>query len=403
MQAESTMAGEDTPLGTRKDFPICSSIAYLDNAFIAPIPLPVMIAGQEWLRRRAWEETDIFAMLSKVDEVREVFARFISAAPEEIGFLYTTAEGENVVCRALDLQPGDNIVTDDLAYPHTTVLGKALERSLGIDFRIVRHRQGSAGVEDFTAAVDGRTRLVVVPWVSNINGFRHDVRRLAELAHAHGAYLFVDAIQLVGTEPLDVKAEDIDFLCTGTYKWLMGGWGIAPFYVRRGLLDEIEPDRYGWQTALESPSSHYQYRHRTTAAKFEYASPSFDQFQTLAVALSYLEGLGLARIHAWSRELIDYLRAGLSDRGFRIFTPAGTVSPSLTFWSGAGRKETESTFRRAGVRVGFASGSRTSETYNPNPNSCRVRISPAHYNLRSDIDQFLEAAESLPRYEPPEH
>ena len=394
---ESPSGEVNSPLGTRGDFPICQSITYLDNAFIAPLPEPVRRAAHDWYLHRMLEETDIYAMFGKIEEVRLQFARMINATPDEISFLYTTSEGENIVCRALDLEPGDNIVTDDLAYPHAGVLGKRLEQDLGIDFRIVRHKKGGVSVDDFAQHVDDNTRLVFVPWISNISAFRHDVKGLADLAHAHDAYLYVDAIQIAGTEPIDVKREEIDVLCSGTYKWLMAGWGIAPVYIRKDILDEITPDRFGWQTAQSTPTSNYDYQHRASAAKFEYGSPSFDQYYVLSAALSYLEKLGLDRISNYSQHLTGYLRGWLECLDFEIFTPNGIVSPSLTFWVGAGKEQVDSLFRQAGVRVGFASGSRMSNTYSKNTDICRVRISPAHYNLKSDLDKMLSVAQSLPR------
>ncbi|MDZ4728512.1 MAG: aminotransferase class V-fold PLP-dependent enzyme [Xanthomonadales bacterium] len=386
------------PLGTRSDFPICDTVTYLDNAFIGPVPKPVRDAAFHWYNKRSTEETDIYGMFDTIEIVRRQFAGMINASPDEIGFLYTTSEGENIICRALDLLPGQNIVTDDLAYPHVGVLGKKLEQEQQIDFRIVEHTRGAVTVESFAARVDSKTRLVVVPWISNISAHRHDIRGLAKLAHAAGAYLYVDAIQILGTEPIDVKAEDIDFLCAGTYKWLMAGWGIAPIYIRRELIDAIRPDRYGWQTALSAPSAAYNYTHRTSAAKFEYASPSFDQFMMLTTALSYLDGIGLDQIAHYSRYMTSYLRGALEALDFTVFTPKGDVSPSLTFWVGAGEKDVEAACRQANIRVGFASGHRMSETYGSNESACRVRISPAHYNLRSDLDALLNVVERLPRF-----
>ncbi len=280
-------------------------------------------------------------------------------------------------------------------------MGKRLEQELGVEFRIVRHHRGGVSVDDFARRVDRNTRLIFVPWVSNISAFRIDISGLAELAHAHGAQLFVDAIQLVGTEPIDVKRENLDYMCSGTYKWLMSGWGVAPMYVRRDLLDTMRPTHSGWQTALWNPSTDYHYTERTSAAKLEYASPSFDQFYTLSAALEYLDGLGLQAIRDYSRTQVKYLRNRLENMGFSMFTPAGNVAPTLTFWVGAGEKWVESECRRAGIRIGFASGSRMAETYGDNPDVSRVRVSPAHYNVQSDLDAFLEVASALPRCDPP--
>jgi|694.fasta_scaffold16870_5 selenocysteine lyase/cysteine desulfurase len=390
----------DLTASTRADFEVVQRWAFLDNSFIGPMPRPVKEAGMRHLAARAADETDVFGLLATVDRVRTKFAGLIGADPSEIGFLYTTSEAENVVTRALDLQPGDNIVTGDLAYPHTLVLGRHLEQTLGIELRIARHRGGRLALEDFLPLIDGRTRLVTVPWVSNINALRHPVRGLADAAHAVGALLLVDAVQIVGTERLDVVAEGIDLLCTGCYKWLMAGFGVAPFYVRKDLQERIVPDRQGWQTALRAREADGGLRYRSTAARFEYATPAFDTFPLVEAAIDYLEAVGLDRIHAHSRRWLGTARSELESAGFTIFTPPGNVAAALSFWVGAGDKEVDAAFRAAGIRIGFASGSRISETYGANVQSCRVRISPAHYNDGGDLERFLQVAARLPRYRP---
>jgi selenocysteine lyase/cysteine desulfurase len=126
-----------------------------------------------------------------------------------------------------------------------------------------------------------------VALVSNISGYRHDLKALVKLAHNRGAYLYADAVQAGGMGPLDVKALDIDFLTMGCYKWLCAGMGIAPFYVRRELLDGIHPANVGWQ--VEKRLEGYQCQHYRTAKKIEYASLAFGEIHQLAAALKYLE------------------------------------------------------------------------------------------------------------------
>ena len=385
---------------TRGDFEIAKRWAFLDNAFIGPLPSAVKDAGIRWMTNRADDETDVFALLATVDRVRGKFAGLIGATADEIGFLYTTSEAENVVTRALQLQPGDNIVTSDLAYPHTLILGSHLQETLGVELRVARHAAGRLSMEDFAPLIDARTRLVTVPWVSNINALRHPVRELAAAAHRVGALLLVDAVQIVGTQPLDVVAEDIDLLCTGCYKWLMAGFGVAPFYVRASLLDRILPDRYGWQTALRSKAADGGLRHRSTAAKFEYATPAFDTFPLVEAAIDYLQATGLERIHRHSQSWLTMARDELERAGFSIFTPSGNDAPAMAFWVGEAQSAVDAKFRAAGVRIGFASGSRINETYGANEMCCRVRISPAHYNDGDDLQRFLAIASQLARYEP---
>src|SRR5207244_4835253 len=218
----------------------------------------------------------------------------------------------------------------DLVYPSTPVIHRRLQETKGVEMRIVRHRDGAVDVRDFERVVDRRTRLISVAWVSNLNGFRHDTKPLADLAHAHGAYLYADAIQLIGTGPVAVRQAGVDFLCCGCYKWLMAGFGIAPFYVRRDLLDRVNADRAGWH--VEKRLGDYQYQHFKNAKKYEFASLAFGEMYQLAAALAYLERVGLTRIEAHTASLVTELDRGLADRGFRLFTPPDTRSPIVSFY-----------------------------------------------------------------------
>ena len=233
------------PLGVRAQFPVAARRLYLNAAYIAPVPLAVAAAGRAFVDAKAEQPIGLGEMQKAADGVRGAYARLIGATADEVAFLYATSEGENIVARGLGLAAGDNVVVDELHYNTSFLLYRELERTTGIGLRIVAARDGAVHVEDVARVVDRRTRLVSVAWVSHQNGFRHDLRPLADLAHAHGAYLYVDAVQAVGMFPIDVAQADVDFMTSGTYKWLLGSFGVAPFYIRRSLLDRIPLDRVG--------------------------------------------------------------------------------------------------------------------------------------------------------------
>jgi selenocysteine lyase/cysteine desulfurase len=121
---------------------------------------------------------------------------------------------------------------------------------------------------DAAQLVNKRTRLISVAWINNNSGYRHDMKALAALAHANGAYLYSDAVQFIGTGPVDLHAEGVDFCTSGGYKWLMAGFGVAPFYVRRELLDTLHPSNVGWR----SPSGANRSASRTSAKQLEDAA-----------------------------------------------------------------------------------------------------------------------------------
>jgi selenocysteine lyase/cysteine desulfurase len=392
--ARPTAGGQaaDDPLNVRNDFPALAEYTFLNTAYIGLIARPVLEAGRAWLDARAHRPLEVGDMLNKTEEARRRFAGLINASPEEVALLFSTTEGENVVVNALELRPGDNVVIDDLVYPSTPVIHRRLQETKGVELRIVQHRDGAVDVRDFERVVDRRTRMISVAWVSNLNGFRHEMRPLADLAHAHGAYLYADAIQLVGTGPVDVQEAGVDFLCCGCYKWLMAGFGVAPFFVRRDLLDRVTPDRVGWH--VEKRLGDYKYQHFKNARKFEFASLAFGEVYQLAAALAFLERIGLTRIEAHTSSLVAALRRGLLERGFRVFTPE-TRSPILSFYIGGAPEMASKSLDAAGVKVSVQNGDRTDAYGGSGAAASRVRVSVSLFNNMADIQRMLTAAERL--------
>ena len=375
----------DDPLGVRKDFPIVNDRngrIFLNSAYITPIPKQVVAAGHAFLDEKANNSFQLGPLLRKCDEVRAQFARLINAsAPEEVGLLFSTAEGENVVAAGLELQAGDNVVIDELHYNTEFVLYRALEKTKGIQLRIARHRNGEVTAADLEPLIDRRTRLVSVAWVSHQNGFRHDMGPIVEVAHAKGALVYTDAIQALGMFPVDVQASGVDFLCAGSYKWLLAGWGVAPFYVRAASADRLRLDRYGEMHAGQELPDH-SFEIATNAKRFDYSSRAFGDVYTLGAGLAYLEKVGVARIAEHTvTGLGRYLQDGLARQGHRLFTPLGNASSIVAFYTAKSPEEVRAAFQAVKVEVTNRNGT--------------VRISPALFNVRDDIDRCLEATKRL--------
>ena len=370
----------DDPLGVRADFPITSERAYLNSAYIAPIPRAVVAAGTAFLEEKSRRPLTLNDLLGTDETLRGQFARLVNATPDEVALLFSTAEGENVIAQGLDLQRGDNVVVDELHYPTEFVLYRALEASKGIELRIARHRDGAVDASDFAPLIDNRTRIVSVAWVSHLNGFRHDMRPIADLAHAHGAVFYADAVQAAGMFPIDVQASGVDALCCGSYKWLLAGFGVAPFYIRRDLLDRIKLDRYGeFQIDRELPDHHFTLE--TTARKFDYCSRAFGAARQLSAGLAYLERVGVARIEEHTVGLARRIQDGLAQQGHRLFTPLGNRSSIVTMLTDKPMADVRTAFRAANVDVTVRNG--------------QVRIAAALFNTADEVDRCLEVTRRL--------
>jgi selenocysteine lyase/cysteine desulfurase len=372
----------DDPLGVRGDFPIVANRVFLNSAYIAPIPKQVVAAGRAFLEEKSTNSFQLGPLLRKCDELRTQFARLINAAAaDEIGLLFSTGEGENVVAAGLDLKAGDNVVIDDLHYDTEFVLYRTLEKTRGVELRIARHRDGVVDASDFEPLVDARTRLVSVAWVSHRNGWRHDMRAIADVAHAKGALFYTDAIQAVGMFPVDVRAAGVDCLCTGSYKWLLAGWGVAPFYVRAGVADRLRLDRFGEMHAGRELPDH-SYEIDPSAKRFDYSSRAFGDVYALSAGLAYLETVGVARIEAHTvGTLARRLQEGLARQGHRLFTPPGNRSSIVTFYTTRPEADVRSAFQAARVEVTVRTG--------------MVRVSAALFNNADDVEGCLDATKRL--------
>ena len=374
---QTILSGVDDPLGVRDDFPVVEETIYLDSAYITPSPRQAVEAARAFVEAKGRDPLSLGGMLEETNEVRRKFAQLVGATEPEIGMLFATSDGENIVARALDLGPGDNVVIDDLHYETTYVLYQQLAESRGLEVRIVRSAGGAAPAESFAEHVDDRTRLVSVAWVSHQSGYRHDLAALAELAHAYGAYLYADAIQGVGMLDLDVKAVDIDFLTTGTYKWLLGGYGVAPFYVREELLDVVTPDRFGSLGIAEELGDH-RFRIHDDAKKYGYATMSFGAVYQLRAALDYLLRVGVPNIERHTVALANRFNEGLRAQGYDVWTPTGNPSAIVTFEHGRDIDTVRRSLADAGIRTSFKEG------------GVQLRAGVALFNNSDDVDRLLE-------------
>jgi len=369
----------DDPLGVRADFPVTRDFAYLNTAYVGAVPKQAAEVGIDFLRAKVYRPDTLPQMMDRVESARKTFAKLLSVSADEIGFLFATSEAENIIANALDLKAGDNIVIDELHYETTYVLYRQLEESAGVELRMVpTMSDGAALIKDFERLTDERTRLISVSWVSHDNGYRHDVKALADIAHANGAYLYLDSVQAVGMFPMNLRDLDVDFLCSGSYKWLHASYNAAGFYVRSELLDRIPPDRAGYLHNRKIPGSHFRYELDRTARKYEFASPAFTGIYQMEKAIEYLAGVGLDRIEAHVVPLANYLNRELRGLGYKVLTPPDNSTGIVTF---AYRSDPEVLQEKLNAAKVVVTNRREKK---------HVRASVGLHNNRTEVDSLLE-------------
>jgi len=374
-------------LPDRGAFALPAGQTYLNSAFIHPMPIATAQAVTRYVESRAfsrerWSGDDL------AETVRAQFAALINAAPGEISLVESTSRGENLVVNGLGIPSNaGNVVTDALHFEGSLILYGEL-RKRGLDVRLVKPRDWRIDPADMEKAVDRNTKLVAVSLVSWYNGFQHDLKRVCDLAHARGAHVYADIVQAAGNTPIDVRASGVDFCACSSFKWLMGDFGLGFLYVRAPLLDTvIRRSEYGYQQA--DTTMHYLpsdlpadapvtwTMHGDARAHFQVGTYGQGALNALAESLTYLQRIGVDRIHAHRQPLLRRLHEELPRLGFTSITPAGTTSAIAAFTARDAEKRFAPRLKQASVSVTLSGE--------------RMRVSPSLFNDLRDVDRLLAA------------
>jgi selenocysteine lyase/cysteine desulfurase len=260
------------------------------------------------------------------------FARFIHAEPEEVAIVTSASAGINPIANALrfDQTGGRNrVVMSEYEFPTMGQIWLA-QRPRGAEIQFLDGVNNSVPAECYESAIDERTLIVPLTHVSFVNGYRSEVARIARIAHAQGALLFLDGYQDCGTRPLDVKALDVDFFVTGTLKYLLGPAGLGFLYVRRELIETLTPTVTSWmaqrevfafQTKCLDPSP--------DARRFEGGSPPIPNIYAARPALQLLTGVGMENVAAQIEGLTQAFLQGVRDLCIESKTPSSGPSSSM--------------------------------------------------------------------------
>ena len=360
----------------RENFPIVKNKIFMNHAAHSPLPKPVFESMLEYLK----EASEQWVAETDLETAKKLFAKLINAKPEEIAFVSNTSTGLNIVANMLDYGEGSNIVTTDLEFP--SVAYPWLRKKLGVKVKYVNNVDGKILHEDFENAVDDDTAAIVVSHVEYANGFRNDLSFLSKLAHEHNAYLVVDAIQSAGAIKIDVKRDNVDFLITACYKWLLGPSGIGFLYIKEELIEKFEPPMVGWASVEPQVFETVDFwdiwnlRLSKTASRFEVGGPNVIGCIGAAAALKLILGYGIEKIENCILDLTDYLIDRVREAGWKLQTPEekGYRSGIVNFLIDKPMERVEQLAKKGIIVSARANG---------------IRVSPHFYNTEEEIDRLV--------------
>jgi cysteine desulfurase / selenocysteine lyase len=361
----------------RQQFPVTRKKAYLNHAAHSPLPQPVANAMRKF--------TDEYLRLGDTSldcepKGKPQFAKLIGARPEEIALTENTSMGLSLVANMLRYPRGSKIVTTDMEY--SSVVYPWLRKDRGVKVYYVKSDGKKVSLDDMEKAVDDKTVAVAISHVSYFNGFRHNLKVLSEIVHEHGAYLIVDAIQSVGTMPIDVSRDDVDFLSCACYKWLLSPEGAAYFFVRDELIEKFEPPMLGWASVDQKMFQTVDFwdiwnpKLSKTASRFEAGSHATISFVGATEGMKMLLNQGIDNVKSRIIKLTDHLIGCIERLGLELQTPKDKQCRSgiVNFKIKNPQKIVERLKKKHIIVSARANG---------------IRVSPHFYNTEEEIDSLV--------------
>ncbi len=303
----------------RKDFPILERevykrpLVYLDNAATTQKPRCVVEAiTDEYYSVNANVHRGVHFLSQQATDLheaaRERVRQFINAgSTSEIIFTRGTTESLNLVAASFGeafLHEGDEVILTVMEHHSNIVPWQLLRDRKGIALRIVpMNDEGELDLEAYERLFTPHTKLVCAAHVSNVLGTVNPVKQMAKVAHEHGAKFLVDGAQSVPHFQVDVQDLDCDFLVFSGHK-VYGPTGIGVLYGRENLLDQMPPYQGGGEMIARVTFEKTTYER--LPFKFEAGTPDYVGSHALAVALDYVDRLGMDNIRTHEQTLTQY-------------------------------------------------------------------------------------------------
>ena len=374
-----------TPTEFRKRFPIFESKILVNSCAKGALSREVEEAYDRYLSSwrtggSPWDE-----WVGVLESTRSAYAEFLGCAPDQLALTYCASTAMSVIASALNFSGDRNkILLGDFEFPTSAQIWLA-QRRRGARITRVRAEGDRLPAEAYARGIDGETLLVPTTHVCFWNGFRVDVRAVAGAAREAGAYSLVDDYQSCGTRPIELKDLDCDFLISGCYKYLLGSSGLAFLYVRKELIQELEPTVTGW-FAQENPFafSVEQETYHPTARRFEAGTPPVPSLYAAEAGIRLLMEVGPDRVRDHVETLVVETMRKARERGIEVLTSDDPAEhgPLVVL---------RSTDSSKAVAVLEKEGIITSNRHDG------LRLSFHYYNVPEDVEAIFDVLDRHPK------
>ncbi len=370
-----------SPESYRALFPFLpSGKLWLNHAAISPLNIRTRQAIERYLLERSEGAIEDFPGIVGISKrAKQQIGRLINSPEDRIGFVSNTSDGLNILANGIEWKSGDRILLNDMEFPANVVPFLNLRRH-GVEIDFVRCTDGEVRTEDIEAAITPRTKLISISFVQFFSGFKADLPAIGTICREKGIIFCVDAIQGVGSVPIDVAESRIDFLSCGGHKWLLTMMGIGFVYLTKEMQDRITQASVGWTSNKHYFTNLFDYRIdvEESARRYENGAQNSMGIVAMETSAALLNEIGVSTIHAHLLSLTERVFEFADTESITAVTPrdrdkrSGIVSLKLD----NAEKIFESLTKKEFI-VSLREGV--------------IRISPHFYNTADDMDRLCAA------------
>jgi cysteine desulfurase/selenocysteine lyase len=369
----------------KSEFEFESGVVFLNHASFGPVTRRGRLAVESLIQRwgalsdgpNADDET--FSLLA---QMRADFARLIDGEAQRVAFVPNTSYGLNSILWGLDLQEGERILIAEVEFPAVVYVVQHIAKLRGLEIETLPCPKGYLELKTLEMALHKKAAVLAISWVQYFNGYRYDLKSIADLCHRHGCFVLIDAIQGVGAVPMNVRDLGIDALACGAQKWLFGQTGSGFMYIAPETIRPVTPPFAGWlgvdwgyrfHDLMHADRPSYEDGRRWETGTYPYFA-----VRLASAGLGLLTEVGKERIWSNINARLRQLRDGLAGSRYEFVR-----SSQIEHQSG----------------IGQIAGSRTEELHHhlrlerihTSYREGNIRVSPHFYTSGDDIDRLLAA------------
>ena len=219
----------------------------LESGYYSPEPLEVlesqldnikMINEQPsfYMRRRQWDDKKA---------IKEQLANFAGVSADEIVITRNTTESLDTIILGMDLKPGDEAIMTDQDYGSMLETFEMRARRFGIKNKIIslplHPKNDNEIVDAYEKAITNKTKVLLVTHLINLTGQILPVRAIAEMAHAKGIEIIVDAAHSFAQLDYKIPELDCDYYGASLHKWLCCPLGTGIMYMKKEKIEKTWP------------------------------------------------------------------------------------------------------------------------------------------------------------------